>query len=84
MRYLLDVNTLLALAHTGHALHGKAARWYASVRASARGLHTCSITELGFVRIAATAIFREFCALRSDLVRVIGATTASPPTHNAA
>lgn len=52
MRYLLDVNTLIALAHTGHALHGKAASWFASIRASARGLHTCSITELGFVRVS--------------------------------
>ncbi len=52
MRYLLDVNTLIALAHTGHALHGRAANWYASVTSSARGLHTCSITELGFVRVS--------------------------------
>jgi predicted nucleic acid-binding protein len=52
MRYLLDVNTLIALGHTGHALHGKAARWYASVTSSTRGFHTCSITELGFVRVS--------------------------------
>ncbi|MPM89557.1 Ribonuclease VapC38 [bioreactor metagenome] len=52
MRYLLDVNTLIALAHTGHALHAKAARWYTSVSATARGFHTCSITELGFVRVS--------------------------------
>jgi predicted nucleic acid-binding protein len=52
VRYLLDVDTLIALAHTGHALHGKAASWYASVTASARGFHTCSITELGFLRVS--------------------------------
>jgi len=52
MRYLLDVNSLIALAHTGHALHGKAAGWYCSVASSARGFHTCSITELGFVRVS--------------------------------
>jgi len=52
MRYLLDVNTLIALAHTGHALHGKAIGWYVSVIKSAAGLHTCSITELGFVRVS--------------------------------
>jgi predicted nucleic acid-binding protein len=52
MRYLLDVNTLIALAHTGHALHAKATNWYASVSTSARGFHTCSITELGFVRVS--------------------------------
>ncbi len=52
MRYLLDVNVLLALAHTGHTLHPKAIGWYASVAKSAMGFHTCSITELGFVRIS--------------------------------
>jgi len=52
MRYLLDVNSLIALAHTGHALHGKAASWYASATPSARGFHSCSITELGFVRVS--------------------------------
>jgi predicted nucleic acid-binding protein len=52
MRYLLDVNVLIALAHTGHALHGKALAWYSSVSNSAAGLHTCSITELGFIRVS--------------------------------
>lgn len=52
MRYLLDINVLLALAHTGHTLHAKAIDWYASVAKTAVGLHTCSITELGFVRIS--------------------------------
>jgi predicted nucleic acid-binding protein len=52
VRYLLDVNVLLALAHTGHTLHPKAIGWYASVAKSATGFHTCSITELGFVRIS--------------------------------
>jgi predicted nucleic acid-binding protein len=52
MRYLLDVNTLIALAHTGHALHTTALGWYTSVSKTARGFHTCSITELGFVRVS--------------------------------
>lgn len=52
MRYLLDVNALLALAHTGHAHHAKASAWYAGIARSATGLHTCAITELGFVRVA--------------------------------
>lgn len=52
MRYLLDVNVLIALAHTGHALHAEAIHWYISVLSSARGFHTCAITELGFVRVS--------------------------------
>lgn len=51
MRYLLDVNVLIALGHTGHVLHAKAVAWYLSVAKSALGFHTCSITELGFVRV---------------------------------
>lgn len=52
MRYLLDVNALIALAHTGHVFHAKARNWYLSVVATARGFHTCSITEIGFVRVS--------------------------------
>ena len=52
MRYLLDVNVLVALSNTGHSLHAQAKSWYASVSGAATGLHTCSITELGFVRVA--------------------------------
>ncbi len=52
MRYLLDVNALIALAHTGHSSHAKALGWYLSVVQSATGFHTCSITELGFVRVS--------------------------------
>lgn len=52
MRYLLDVNALVALAHTGHSLHGKSIEWYASALKAATGFHTCAITELGFVRVA--------------------------------
>ena len=52
MRYLLDVNALIALAHTGHVFHDQARNWFRSVAATARGFHTCSITEIGFVRVS--------------------------------
>jgi toxin-antitoxin system PIN domain toxin len=52
MRYLLDVNALIALAHTGHVFHTKARNWFLSVVSTARGFHTCSITEIGFVRVS--------------------------------
>lgn len=55
MRYLLDVNVLIALAHTGHSLHAKAIGWYAPLEASAVRLCTCAITELGFVRVSVVA-----------------------------
>ena len=52
MRYLLDVNALIALAHTGHVFHAKASKWFRSVAVTARSFHTCSITEIGFVRVS--------------------------------
>jgi uncharacterized protein len=52
MRYLLDVNLLVALGVQQHVFHERAARWVRS-RLSQQGdkLLTCSITELGFVRV---------------------------------
>lgn len=52
MKYLLDINTLIALAHTGHVHHARATGWYRSVQSRASALCTCAITELGFVRVA--------------------------------
>lgn len=55
MKYLLDINLLLALAHQDHADHQKASRWFQSVSKTATGFHTCSISELGFVRVGVQA-----------------------------
>jgi predicted nucleic acid-binding protein len=57
MRYLLDVNALVALGFLQHEFHQRVALW---VRASGASkglleLVTCSITELGFVRILTQA-----------------------------
>ena len=32
--------------------HARAGKWFLSVAATARGFHTCSITEIGFVRVS--------------------------------
>jgi uncharacterized protein len=56
MKYLLDVNALVALGFLEHELHERVARWVR--RLAAKGileLATCSITELGFVRVLAQA-----------------------------
>lgn len=52
MIYLLDVNALVALGFINHEFHGRVASW---VRAASPHLATCSITELGFVRVLAQA-----------------------------
>lgn len=53
MRYLLDVNALIALGVFHHTFHERAMAWATSQRDAS--LMTCSITELGFVRITAQA-----------------------------
>ena len=56
MRYLLDVNSLLALVVLEHEFHARVASWVK--RLSADGVPefaTCSITELGFVRVLGQA-----------------------------
>jgi uncharacterized protein len=72
--YLLDVNVLLALAYGEHSLHGRAHVWLTGLQEldpSVR-LATCSITELGFVRIAcgAARLAQNVSAAQADLKRV--------------
>lgn len=56
MRYLLDVNALVALGFLEHEFHERVARW---VRSRGKGTRyailTCAITELGFVRVLSQA-----------------------------
>ena len=52
MRYLLDVNALIALGITRHQFRGRVQTWMASLATNITPkLATCSITELGFLRI---------------------------------
>ena len=48
MKYLLDVNALIALGYKQHVFHKRVSGW-----AAGKSLATCSIAELGFVRILA-------------------------------
>jgi predicted nucleic acid-binding protein len=56
MKYLLDVNVLVALGFLQHEFHERVASWVRTL--ASRGipeLATCSITELGFLRVLAQA-----------------------------
>ncbi len=59
MSWLLDVNTLIALAHQGHADHPRVIRWFASIIGTESRLGTCAITEIGFVRVSIQAGFEN-------------------------
>lgn len=53
MIYLLDVNALVALGFINHEFHARVASWVQSSKS--QHLASCSITELGFVRVLAQA-----------------------------
>jgi hypothetical protein len=63
MIYLLDVNALVALGFINHEFHDRVASWVQSLQIqsqkirsqNALSLASCSITELGFVRVLAQA-----------------------------
>ena len=52
MRYLLDVNALIAFGVTQHQFHQRVVVWIHSQRGSA--FLTSSVTEIGFVRVVAS------------------------------
>ena len=70
MIYLLDVNALLALAHSAHVHHVRTERWVAALRRIDR-LATCSITELGFVRVAPQARLSPDVPAACDLLALL-------------
>jgi predicted nucleic acid-binding protein len=53
MKYLLDVNVLLAWGWSDHTEHRRAAKWISEIK-SKRGslLVTSAIPELGFIRVS--------------------------------
>jgi toxin-antitoxin system PIN domain toxin len=54
--FLLDVSVLVSLAVFDHEFHGRAADWMNGLAEDGPpDLATCSITELGFVRVLAQA-----------------------------
>lgn len=58
MRFLLDVNTLIALGHVGHAHHKRAQWWQSGLIVGEDVLGTCAITELGFVRVSVQSVLQ--------------------------
>jgi len=46
MSYLLDVNVLIAIGYKNHEFHQRVTLW-----AEGKNLLTCSISEIGFVRV---------------------------------
>src|SRR5208282_810975 len=70
MNYLLDVNALMALGVLQHVFHQRMGNWIKAVaREPSWELVTCSLTELGFVRVLAqTPQFGLTVAQSKDLL----------------
>jgi uncharacterized protein len=63
MKYLLDVNALVALGFIHHEFHGRVSAWIKAQRFPE--LATCSITELGFVRVLSQAPAYGFAVMQA-------------------
>jgi uncharacterized protein len=56
MKYLLDVNALVALGFLEHQFHNRVTNWInALISKGVPEVASCSITELGFIRVLAQA-----------------------------
>jgi len=55
MKYLLDVNALVALGIGSHTAHTTAEHWLFKAQSSGATFASCSISELGFVRVSVQA-----------------------------
>jgi len=75
MTYLLDVNALVALGFAQHEFHNRVARWLRAQHFPP--LATCSITELGFIRVLvqAPAYGLTIAQARTLLLRMKQAST---------
>ena len=71
MTYLLDVNVLLAYRYSDHTFHRRVSDWITSLEAESDPprLATCTIVEIGFVRIASgkSGLAANVAAARADL-----------------
>ena len=70
MKYLLDVNALVALGFLHHEFHDRVSAWVK--QQGLPELATCSITELGFVRVLSQAPAYGFTVVqaRTALLRL--------------
>jgi uncharacterized protein len=66
--YLLDVNSLIALAWPNHPQHGTAHEWFA--RAHLVGWGTCLVTQLGFVRISSNPAIEHHVSTQNALQKL--------------
>ena len=75
---LLDVNILTALLWPAHEHHGRAHRWFG--RRGDAGWATCSLTQLGFVRIVSNPAFSRDALTPVEALALL-AENLTHPSH---
>jgi predicted nucleic acid-binding protein len=70
MKYLLDVNALIALKHARSPHHQACRRWAA--KAGLETLATSAFTELGFIRVSMAAYGLSLVEAQNDLADLKG------------
>lgn len=78
MKYLLDVNCLIALGHQDHADHDRASRWFSALDGAADSILTCAISELGFVRVSVQAGLSDDVASAQDTLAGMATSSRIP------
>jgi predicted nucleic acid-binding protein len=79
MKYLLDVNALIAFGVTHHQFHQRVVNWIRSQRGSI--FITTSVTEIGFVRVVASVpMYGLGVSLAKNLLHGMKTNTTQPLT----
>ena len=76
MRFLLDVNVLIALIDPAHVQHDKAHQWFA--RTGSRAWATCPLTENGVLRIVGHARYPNSPGTPAAVAELMAAFLAHP------
>lgn len=77
MKYLLDVNVLVALGFVDHEFHEAAVRWVSTLGTEDSVLYTSPLTELGFLRVLSQAA--EYGLTVAEARVLLGRVQASSP-----
>lgn len=78
MRYLLDINVLIALMDPDHTFHQLAHQWW---NQDDRPWASCPITENGFIRIMASTVYSKSSQLSVADVTTLLSVFASNTNH---
>jgi predicted nucleic acid-binding protein len=77
MRFLLDVNALIAFGITQHQFHQRVVDWIRSQRGSA--FLTSSVTEIGFVRVVASVAMYDLKVAQARMLLLGMKSNAAQP-----